>query len=298
MSDVEIAQAATLRPIGEIAAALGLSESDYEPYGHDKAKLSLGILDRLADRPDGRLILCTAINPTAAGEGKTTTNVGLSMALNRLGVRAMTTLREPSLGPCFGMKGGAAGGGYAQVVPMDDINLHFTGDFHAITTAHNLLSALLDNSLHQGNPLGIDPKRVVWKRVLDMNDRALRNIVVGLGRRTDGVTRESGFEITVASEIMAALCLASGLEDLKERFGRIIVAHTYAGEPVTAARSPTSRTATTRCWRPAPRSSWRTMSSRRRASAPTSARRSSSTSSAPQRVWCRAPSSWWRPCGP
>ncbi|MFK5635005.1 formate--tetrahydrofolate ligase [Ornithinimicrobium sp. LYQ103] len=236
MSDVEIAQAATLWPIGKIAAALGLSESDYEPYGHDKAKLSLGILDRLADRPDGRLILCTAINPTAAGEGKTTTNVGLSMALNRLGVRAMTTLREPSLGPCFGMKGGAAGGGYAQVVPMDDINLHFTGDFHAITSAHNLLSALLDNSLHQGNPLGIDPKRVVWKRVLDMNDRALRNIVVGLGRRTDGVTRESGFEITVASEIMAALCLASGLEDLKERFGRIIVARTFADEPVTAAQ--------------------------------------------------------------
>ncbi|HSP59509.1 MAG TPA: formate--tetrahydrofolate ligase [Ornithinimicrobium sp.] len=234
-TDVEIAQSARLRPIGEVAEELGLGPEDYEPYGHDKAKLSLGILDRLADRPDGRLILCTAINPTAAGEGKTTTNVGLSMALNRLGHRAVTTLREPSLGPVFGMKGGAAGGGYAQVVPMEDINLHFTGDFHAITSAHNLLSALLDNSIHQGNPLGINPKRISWKRVLDMNDRALRNVVVGLGKVGDGVVRESGFEITVASEIMAALCLATGIEDLKERFGRIVVAQTYARTPVTAA---------------------------------------------------------------
>ena len=234
-TDVEIAQSARLRPIGEIAEGLGLGPEDYEPYGHDKAKLSLDVLDRLADRPDGRLILCTAINPTAAGEGKTTTNVGLSMALNRLGHRAVTTLREPSLGPVFGMKGGAAGGGYAQVVPMEDINLHFTGDFHAITSAHNLLSALLDNSIHQGNPLNINPKRVTWKRVLDMNDRALRNVVVGLGKVGDGVVRESGFEITVASEIMAALCLATGVEDLKERLGRMVVAQTYDKQPVTAA---------------------------------------------------------------
>ncbi|GAA1164541.1 formate--tetrahydrofolate ligase [Ornithinimicrobium humiphilum] len=234
-TDVEIAQEATLRPIGEIAEGLGLTTEDYEPYGHTKAKISLDVLDRLRDRPDGKLILCTAINPTAAGEGKTTTNVGLSMALNRIGHRAMTTLREPSLGPSFGMKGGAAGGGYAQVVPMDDINLHFTGDFHAITSAHNLLAALLDNSLHQGNPLGINPKRITWPRVMDMNDRALRNIVIGLGKVGDGVVRESGFEITVASEIMAALCLATSLDDLKERFGRMIVGYTYDKRPVTAA---------------------------------------------------------------
>ena len=234
-TDVEIAQAATLRPIGEIAEGLGLSTDDYEPYGHTKAKLSLGILERMKDQPDGKLILCTAINPTAAGEGKTTTNVGLSQALNKIGKKAMTTLREPSLGPSFGMKGGAAGGGYAQVVPMDDINLHFTGDFHAITSAHNLLAALLDNSIHQGNPLNINPKRVVWPRVLDMNDRALRNIVIGMGKVGDGVVRESGFEITVASEIMAALCLATSLEDLKERFARMVVAYTFDKQPVTAA---------------------------------------------------------------
>lgn len=234
-TDVEIAQQATLRPISEIAEGLGLGPEDYEPYGHTKAKISLDVLKRHADKPDGKLILCTAINPTAAGEGKTTTNVGLSMALNRIGAKAMTTIREPSLGPSFGMKGGAAGGGYAQVVPMEDINLHFTGDFHAITSAHNLLAALLDNSIHQGNPLGINPKRVTWPRVLDMNDRALRNIVIGLGKVGDGVVRESGFEITVASEIMAALCLATGLEDLKERFGRMIVGYTYDKKPVTAA---------------------------------------------------------------
>ena len=234
-TDVEIAQAATLRPIGEIAEGLGLSTDDYEPYGHTKAKLSLGILERMKDQPDGKLILCTAINPTAAGEGKTTTNVGLSQALNKIGKKAMTTLREPSLGPSFGMKGGAAGGGYAQVVPMDDINLHFTGDFHAITSAHNMLAALLDNSIHQGNPLNINPKRVVWPRVLDMNDRALRNIVIGMGKVGDGVVRESGFEITVASEIMAALCLATSLEDLKERFARMVVAYTFDKQPVTAA---------------------------------------------------------------
>ena len=235
-SDVEIAQAASLKPIGQIAADLGLDESEYAPYGHDKAKISLSVLERLKDRPNGKLILCTAINPTAAGEGKTTTNVGLSMALNRIGKKTMTTLREPSLGPCFGMKGGAAGGGYAQVVPMDDINLHFTGDFHAITSAHNLLAALLDNSIHQGNPLGIDPKRITWPRVLDMNDRALRNIVIGMGKKGDGVVRQAGFEITVASEIMSALCLATGIEDLKERFGRIIVGYTYDKQPVTAAQ--------------------------------------------------------------
>ncbi|OLT15602.1 formate--tetrahydrofolate ligase [Serinicoccus sp. CUA-874] len=236
LTDVQIAQGATLERIADIAAGLGLTEDEFEPYGHDKAKIALQVLDRLADRPDGKLILVTAINPTAAGEGKTTTNVGLSMALNRIGAQAITTLREPSLGPCFGMKGGAAGGGYAQVVPMDDINLHFTGDFHAITSAHNLLAALLDNSLHQGNPLGLDPKRITWTRVLDMNDRALRNIVVGMGKKGDGVVRESGFEITVASEIMAALCLATGLEDLKERFGRIVVGYTYDKEPVTAGQ--------------------------------------------------------------
>ena len=233
-TDVQIAQAAELKPIGEIAATLGMRPEEYATYGHDKAKLSLDVLNRLRDVPDGKLILTTAINPTAAGEGKTTVNVGLSMALNRIGKKAITALREPSLGPCFGMKGGAAGGGYAQVIPMDDINLHFTGDFHAITSAHNLLAALLDNSIYQGNPLGIDPKRVTWKRVLDMNDRALRNVVIGLGKKTDGVVRESGFDITVASEVMAALCLATGIEDLKERFGRIIVGYTYDRAPVTA----------------------------------------------------------------
>ncbi|WP_298889582.1 formate--tetrahydrofolate ligase [uncultured Serinicoccus sp.] len=236
LTDVEIAQGATLERIGRVAERLGLREEEYEPYGHHKAKISLDVLDRLQDRPDGKLVLVTAINPTAAGEGKTTTNVGLSMALNRIGARAITTLREPSLGPCFGMKGGAAGGGWSQVVPMDDINLHFTGDFHAITSAHNLLAALVDNSLHQGNPLGLDPKRITWKRVLDMNDRALRNIVIGMGKKGDGVVRESGFEITVASEIMAALCLATGLEDLKERFGRIIVGYTHDKQPVTAGQ--------------------------------------------------------------
>ncbi|MGB5953284.1 MAG: formate--tetrahydrofolate ligase [Ornithinimicrobium sp.] len=234
LSDVEIAQSAALKPIAQIAKDLGLTTEDFQPYGHDKAKVSLDVLSRRADSPDGKLVLVTAISPTAAGEGKTTTNVGLSMALNHIGKKAMTTLREPSLGPCFGMKGGAAGGGYAQVVPMDDINLHFTGDFHAITSAHNLLAALLDNSLQQGNPLNIDPKRITWKRVIDMNDRALRNIVIGMGKKGDGVVRESGFEITVASEIMAALCLATSLSDLKERFGRIVVGYTYAKEPVTA----------------------------------------------------------------
>lgn len=236
LSDVEIAQQATLRPISEIAESLGISEWEYEPYGRDKAKLSLSLLDRLADRPDGKLVLMTAVNPTPAGEGKTTTNVGLSMALNRLGKKAITTLREPSLGPVFGVKGGAAGGGYSQVVPMDDINLHFTGDFAAIAAANNLLAALLDNSLHQGNPLDIDPKRVVLRRVVDMNDRVLRNITIGQGKRGDGVTREDGFDIVVASEVMAILCLSDGVDDLKARLGQMIPAYTRnTNQPVRAS---------------------------------------------------------------
>ena len=235
-TDAQIARETRLEPISAIAQSLGIEADEYEPYGRDKAKLSLGLLDRLSGRPDGRLVLVTAINPTPAGEGKTTTNVGLSMALNRIGRRAVTTLREPSMGPCFGLKGGAAGGGRAQVLPMEDINLHFTGDMHAIGAAHNLLAAIVDNSIHQGNPLGIDPQRVVLRRVVDVNDRALRNVVVGLGRRVDGVPRQSGYDITVASEIMAVLCLASGFDDLKARLGRIIPAYTRDGEPVTVDR--------------------------------------------------------------
>ncbi|WP_316668197.1 formate--tetrahydrofolate ligase [uncultured Propionibacterium sp.] len=235
-TDAQIAQETRLEPVSAIARSLGIAETEYEPYGRDKAKLSLGLLDRLADRPDGKLVLVTAITPTPAGEGKTTTNVGLSMALNRIGKKAVTTLREPSMGPCFGVKGGAAGGGYSQVLPMDDINLHFTGDMHAIGAAHNLLAAMVDNSIYQGDPLGIDPQRVVLRRVVDMNDRALRDVVVGLGRRVDGVPRRSGYDITVASEIMAVLCLADGFDDLKARLGRIIPAYTYDQEPVTVAR--------------------------------------------------------------
>lgn len=233
-TDVQIAQEVVMKPITEIAAQLDIKDDEIEQYGKYKAKLDLGVLDRLSDKPDGKLILVTAINPTPAGEGKTTTNVGLSMALNKLGYKTVTTLREPSLGPCFGIKGGAAGGGYAQVVPMDDINLHFTGDMHAITAAHNLLAAMVDNSLHQGNPLDIVTKKVVWKRVMDMNDRSLRNIIVGLGAKGDGVTREAGFDITVASEIMAILCLATSRENLKERLGRMVVAYNSKGEAVTA----------------------------------------------------------------
>ena len=235
-TDAQIARGTRLEPISAIAQSLGIEADEYEPYGRDKAKLSLGLLDRLSGRPDGRLVLVTAINPTPAGEGKTTTNVGLSMALNRIGRRAVTTLREPSMGPCFGLKGGAAGGGRAPVLPMEDINLHFTGDMHAIGAAHNLLAAIVDNSIHQGNPLDIDPQRVVLRRVVDVNDRALRNVVVGLGRRVDGVPRQSGYDITVASEIMAVLCLASGFDDLKARLGRIIPAYTRDGEPVTVDR--------------------------------------------------------------
>lgn len=234
-SDIEIAREANMKPIREVAELLGMSEDDLELYGKYKAKLSDDLWNRVKDRPDGKLILMTAINPTPAGEGKTTTSVGLGQALCKMGRKAIIALREPSLGPCFGIKGGAAGGGYAQVVPMDDLNLHFTGDFHAITSANNLLAALLDNHLQQGNALHIDPKQIVWKRCLDMNDRALRNIVIGMGKKTDGVVREDHFIITVASEIMAILCLANDLRDLKDRLARIIVAYTYTGEPVTAA---------------------------------------------------------------
>ncbi len=231
-TDVQIAQEAKMVHIGEIAEKLGIEEEDLIQYGRYKAKVSLNALEKMKDREDGKLVLVTAISPTPAGEGKTTTNIGLSMGLNKIGKTAITAIREPSLGPSFGIKGGAAGGGYAQVVPMEDINLHFTGDFHAITTAHNLIAALLDNHIQQGNELGIDPRRIVWKRVLDMNDRALRNIVVGLGGRTNGVPREDGFDITVASEIMAIFCLAKDLEDLKERVSRILIAYKYDGSPV------------------------------------------------------------------
>ena len=233
-TDIEIAQEAKLCHIREIAGNLGIEEEDLEYYGKYKAKLSDSLWEKVKDREDGRLVLVTAINPTPAGEGKTTTTVGLGEAFGKLGKKAAIALREPSLGPCFGIKGGAAGGGYAQVVPMEDLNLHFTGDFHAITSANNLLAAMLDNHLHQGNALGIDPNQIVWKRCEDMNDRVLRNIVVGLGRKIDGVTREDHFIISVASEIMAILCLAENMKDLKERLSRIIVAYTYDGEPVTA----------------------------------------------------------------
>lgn len=233
-TDVQIAQEAKMLPITEVAKSLGIQEDELELYGKYKAKVSLNVLKRLESRPDAKLVLVTAINPTPAGEGKTTTNVGLSMGLNKIGKKAITTLREPSLGPCFGVKGGAAGGGYAQVVPMDDINLHFTGDFHAITSAHNLLAALLDNHLQQGNALKIDIKKIVWRRVLDMNDRVLRNVIVGLGGKGDGVTRQAGFDITVASEIMAILCLATSLTDLKDRLSRMVVAYNTDGNAVTA----------------------------------------------------------------
>lgn len=233
-SDIEIAQEAQMVHIREVAAKLDIPEDDLELYGKYKAKLSDELIRRVSDRKDGKLILVTAINPTPAGEGKTTTSVGLGEAFGRLGKRAVIALREPSLGPCFGIKGGAAGGGYAQVVPMEDLNLHFTGDFHAITSANNLLAALLDNHIQQGNELGIDPRQIVWKRCMDMNDRVLRNIVVGLGSKMDGMVREDHFVITVASEIMAILCLADDMHDLKHRLGRIIVAYTFDGKPVTA----------------------------------------------------------------
>ena len=233
-SDIQIAQEATMLPIKEVAASIGIEEDDLELYGKYKAKLSDDLIEKTKNNQEGKLILVTAINPPPAGAGKTTTSVGLGQAFGKLGKKALIALREPSLGPCFGIKGGAAGGGYAQVVPMEDLNLHFTGDFHAITSANNLLAALLDNHIQQGNELGIDPRQIVWKRCLDMNDRVLRNVVVGLGSKMDGMVREDHFVITVASEIMAILCLADDMNDLKRRLGRIIVAYTFDGKPVTA----------------------------------------------------------------
>lgn len=233
-TDIAIAQEAKMSPILEIAASIGLNEDDIEMYGKYKAKVSLDVWERVKDKPSGKVVLVTAINPTPAGEGKTTNTVGLGMALNRLGKKAIIALREPSLGPSFGIKGGAAGGGYSQLLPMEDINLHFTGDIHAVTTAHNLLAAMLDNHLHHGNELNIDPRQIVFRRVMDLNERALRNIVLGLGGKINGVPRESGFDISVASEVMAALCLATDLMDLKERFKKMVVAYTFDGQPVTA----------------------------------------------------------------
>ena len=233
-TDVEIAQEAQMEHISKVAARLGIDEDDLELYGKYKAKISLDAWNKVKDKPDGKMILVTAINPTAAGEGKTTTSVGLADAFHRMGKKVAVALREPSLGPCFGMKGGAAGGGYAQVVPMEDINLHFTGDFHAITTAHNLLAAVIDNHIQQGNALDIDVRRITWKRVLDLNDRALRNIVIGLGGKAHGTPRETGFDITVASEMMAILCLASDLEDMKKRLGEIVVAYSRDGRAIRA----------------------------------------------------------------
>ncbi len=233
-TDIQIAQEAEMKHIREVAEGAGIAEDELEFYGKYKAKLSDELWERIKDREDGKLVLVTAINPTPAGEGKTTISVGLGQAFAKLGKKSVIALREPSLGPCFGIKGGAAGGGYSQVVPMEDLNLHFTGDFHAITSANNLLAAMLDNHIQQGNALGIDPRQIVWKRCVDMNDRVLRNIVVGLGRKTDGMVREDHFVITVASEIMAILCLADDLADLKKRLGRIIVAYNFNGDPVTA----------------------------------------------------------------
>lgn len=233
-SDIEIAQEAKMEHIKDVAAQIGIKEDELEFYGKYKAKLSDELEKRIAGNPDGKLVLVTAINPTPAGEGKTTVSIGLTQALNRLGHKTVVALREPSLGPCFGIKGGAAGGGYSQVVPMEDLNLHFTGDFHAITSANNLLAAMIDNHIQQGNACGIDTRQIVWKRCMDMNDRALRNVVVGLGSKADGFVREDHFVITVASEIMAILCLATDMADLKKRLSRIIVAYNYSGDPVTA----------------------------------------------------------------
>lgn len=234
LSDIEIAHGAKMKPITEIAAGLGIENEDIEPYGHYKAKLSEALYEKLADKDDGKLILVTAINPTPAGEGKTTVSVGLAQAMHKIGRNAVLALREPSLGPVFGIKGGAAGGGYSQVVPMEDINLHFTGDMHAITSANNLLCAAVDNHLQHGNELGIDQRRILFKRCLDMNDRALRNIIAGLGGKINGIPREDGFQITVASEVMAILCLASNIDELKKRLGNILVGYKYSGEPVYA----------------------------------------------------------------
>ncbi|MCD8020959.1 MAG: formate--tetrahydrofolate ligase, partial [Clostridiales bacterium] len=235
-TDIQIAQEAKMIPIRDVAAQYGIGEDDLELYGKYKAKFSDELLEEIKDRPDGKLVLVTAINPTPAGEGKTTTSIGLAQAMAKLGKKCLLALREPSLGPCFGIKGGAAGGGYAQVVPMEDLNLHFTGDFHAITSANNLLAAMLDNHIQQGNELRIDTRQIIWKRCLDMNDRALRNIVVGLGKKADGFVREDHFVITVATEIMAILCLAENMADLKERLAKIIVAYDLDGNPVTAGQ--------------------------------------------------------------
>ena len=329
-SDIEIAQEAKMKPIAEIAAGLGLADEDVIPYGRYKAKINHRLIHKVSKQ--GKLILVTAISPTPAGEGKTTTSVGLADAMNALGKKTMLCLREPSLGPVFGVKGGAAGGGYAQVVPMEDINLHFTGDLHAIGAANNLLAAMIDNSIQQGNPLNIDPRRITWKRCMDMNDRQLRFIVDGLGGKVNGTPREDGFDITVASEVMAIFCLATSISDLKERLAKIVCAYTYDGKPVTAgeigaagamtallkdaldpnlsrpsrttppsstaAPSPTSPTAATVSWPPSSASRWPITSSPRLVSAQTSARKSSLTSSAAMRALRPAPACWWRPSAP
>ena len=323
LSDIEIAQQVEMLPITEVAEKLGIDRDDLELYGKYKAKLSYDLIRKVEERKPGKLVLVTAITPTPAGEGKSTTTVGLAQGLQKIGKKVIVALREPSLGPCFGIKGGAAGGGYSQVVPMEDINLHFTGDFHAITSAHMLLSAMLDNSIQQGNPLNIDPRRIIWKRVVDMNDRALRNIVIGLGGKAHGVPREDGFDITVASEVMAILCLASNLHDLKERLKKIVVAYNYDGKPVTAedlhaagamaallkdavkpnlvqtlehvpaiihgGPLPTSPMAATALWQPVQRCAWLIIPLRKPASAPTWERKNSLTSNAVRQACLRMP---------
>ena len=326
-TDIEIAQEAKMKPITQIAAQLGLEDESVIPYGRYKAKIDHRLIHNA--KKQGKLILVTAISPTPAGEGKTTTSVGLADAMNALGKKTMLCLREPSLGPVFGVKGGAAGGGYAQVVPMEDINLHFTGDLHAIGTANNLLAAMIDNSIQQGNPLNIDPRRITWKRCMDMNDRQLRFIVDGLGGKVNGTPREDGFDITVASEVMAIFCLATSISDLKERLSRIVCAYTYDGKPVTAgeigaagamtallkdalirtlcrrwritppsstaAPSPTLPTAATACWPPSSAFRWQTTPSPRQALVPIWARRNSWISSAAMPVLPPLPVCWWLP---
>lgn len=329
-SDIEIAQEAKMKPITEIAASLGLADEDVIPYGRYKAKINHRLIHKASKQ--GKMVLVTAISPTPAGEGKTTTSVGLADAMNALGKKTMLCLREPSLGPVFGVKGGAAGGGYAQVVPMEDINLHFTGDLHAIGTANNLLAAMIDNSIQQGNPLNIDPRRITWKRCMDMNDRQLRFIVDGLGGKVNGTPREDGFDITVASEVMAIFCLATSISDLKERLSKIVCAYTYEGKPVTAGDIgaagamtallkdaldpnlvqtlennpaiihggplPTLPTAATASWPPSSASRWPITSSRRRASVRTWVPRSSWISSAAMPASPPAPACWWPPSVP
>ena len=310
-TDIEIAQEAKMKPITQIAAQLGLEEESVIPYGRYKAKIDHRLIHNA--KKQGKLILVTAISPTPAGEGKTTTSVGLADAMNALGKKTMLCLREPSLGPVFGVKGGAAGGGYAQVVPMEDINLHFTGDLHAIGTANNLLAAMIDNSIQQGNPLNIDPRRITWKRCMDMNDRQLRFIVDGLGGKVNGTPREDGFDITVASEVMAIFCLATSISDLKERLSRIVVAYTYEGQPVTAGLCrhwkttppsstavplPTLPTAAIACWPPSSAFRWQTTPLPRPASVPIWVRRNSWISSAAMPVLPPLPVCWWLPYAP